>query len=240
MIKEDIINNKSIIKKNFICDLIIIVALILVLILNQLKIMPYSILRPAIYILCALLIVLLIKTNFSFIKNINKKIYNIILNIILPLFITSILGILIINIYNNIAQTNLFYILLPYNLNSDSKYEIRQIEMSKVEGHTEYIYYIDLKEKKVIKIIENYGISNLKSRDVIKKNISESNNNKLIAIMKKIDKIDYKIKNNGITFDDFVNTRNDYIFSNKNYKEKTIDSSNNDLIKNLEKILKEI
>ncbi len=127
-------------------------------------------------------------------------------------------GSLIFNIINNIAQTNISrFWRIPY-LYSDYKYEIEFKPFSYIEESSDYTYYIDLKRKEVTRIVDNYWIRDYVSRNIEKKKIDESTNNKLVNLLKEIDSMKEKKDNEKNGWLEMMEEH--YYVSTNKYKQK--------------------
>ena len=237
-IKNNIKENKMFLKNNFKCIVIFIIILCIIPVLckNESFNMIYTkinIFNIINYTIVLSIFIMLFKVNFKFIKETERKIYNIILNIIIPIIIMIIVCIFIFNIINNIAQTNILrFWNIPY-IYTDNKYEITFSPHSIIESSSSYTYYIDLNSKEVTRIINNYWISEHRSRVVEQKKIDDSTNNKLINLFKEIDKMEEKQENNNKN----IFPEECYYVSTNKYKQKKINyESKSELIKELKKI----
>lgn len=193
-ILTDMKENKIFIINNIVSILIFIIFICIIPLLNNaeeyegkyLFLVKYKIDIVAL----VLVFIFLVKTNYRFIKDTTRKIYNIILNIFMPIILMSLIGMICINLINNIAQTNIlcFWGWYSFNEDKDSKYEIT-FNSSGMELSSYNTYYIDLKRKEVIEISENFCLDKQTSRQVRQKKIDDSTNGQIRELFQELDSV---------------------------------------------------
>lgn len=244
---ESIKENKIIIKKNFkfiVIYLLIICGIPLLCEINFINrnftkgYIPYEITG----IIFIIIFIFVFITNFKFIKKAEKKIYNLVFSVFMPIIVMLLSGIIIINMFNSVFKTNIWIFWRAPYVYTDYKYTITYSPRSMIEQSYNYKYYIDLKSKKVVLVKRTFDIGMYAGEDIVQKRIDDSTKNKLKDLLKEIDELDanaFENENQEHSIKSMIlDLRDDcYYVSTKTYKDKKIDcSAKRELLNELNRI----